>query len=727
MTLANDVSPFHAGERAIQEKLGVRDKMEQFGQRVIREYLPQQHRDFYTQLPFVFVGHADHEAWPWASLLYGDPGFMHSPDDKTLLIDSNYAKGDPLVQSLKNRTHALPLGMLGIELPSRRRNRLSAQAMLRDDGVLECEVDQTFGNCPQYIQARHAKPIERDHLPEEKSKKIHALDDDAVRLISQTDTFFVASFVKRETHSISEGVDVSHRGGQPGFVRVDDSMCLTIPDFAGNNHFNTLGNFALNPKAGLLFLDFKRHHLLTLTGRVEILWDHPDQAHFDGAHRLWRFHLDHGYWLYNSLQFEWSEPEPSINNSLTGNWKQASQRQQAETYRNTWLAYKIQSIERETPSVKSFYLSPVDKNFTYPSFKAGQFLRIKVTNKDSGVFHHSYRHYSLSCAPDDDFLRISVKRHLDSAESQETSANAEGHVSHILHDQLNEGDQLEIQSAQGAFTLDHNTTRPAVLIAAGIGMTPMISMLRDAVFHLVKMRTVRPMICFFSVKNLEERIFYDEIASLRESLQGQLRVVWCLTQESDRERNAFAGSEDSSSLSDHYAERLSKAILQMELPLDDYDFFVCGPSDFMQDTYRSLRDLSVADDRIFAEAFGPAGLKRDHLSSTDVSSTVARHALIKFENQQGQFLTELAWQENDGYLLDFAESHGLNPAYSCRAGQCGACQVTVKSGKLVHEGSDLAKTLADDQALLCCAKPARNDELESQDATPPDITLIMGE
>jgi ferredoxin/predicted pyridoxine 5'-phosphate oxidase superfamily flavin-nucleotide-binding protein len=125
--------------------------MERFGSRVIRDYMPDQHREFYGQLPFIFVGHADKAGWPWASILFNKPGFITSSDDKTLDINALPVTGDPLADGLQPGTR---LGLLGIEPPTRRRNRLAAHIVEHTDEHIHLAVDQAFGNCPQYIQTR---------------------------------------------------------------------------------------------------------------------------------------------------------------------------------------------------------------------------------------------------------------------------------------------------------------------------------------------------------------------------------------------------------------------------------------------------------------------------------------------------------------------------------------------------------------------------------------------
>jgi len=367
------VSPFHKGEQFIQEKLGVREKMERFGRQVIRGFIPEQHRDFYQQLPFIFVGHADEDQWPWASILFNDAGFMASASNTTLNINTKPVIGDPLNNAIAvgNR-----LGLLGIELATRRRNRLAGHITQLTNTGFELTVDQAFGNCPQYIQAREYYQVDTNEMPKLEVIAIQNFDADALALIARSDTFFVASFVADGSNAAYEGVDVSHRGGKPGFIKVDNEYQLTIPDYLGNNHFNTLGNFIENPKAGLLFVDFEQGHLLTLTGRVEVLFDSDKAEYFKGAERLWTFRIEQGYWLKNTLPIRWKLHEYSPNTSLTGSWKEAVQAKKADELKNTWQAYQLIKIQKESQFIRSFYLqAPEDQK---PQFEAGQFLTIRV-------------------------------------------------------------------------------------------------------------------------------------------------------------------------------------------------------------------------------------------------------------------------------------------------------------------------------------------------------------
>lgn len=296
------LSPFHRGEKAIQKMLGVRDKMEQFGSKVIRDFMPEQHQTFFSKLPFVVVGYSDQEGNAWVSLLSNESGVLDIMDDKTLQLNWLPVIGDPLNRLLDKQP---ALGLLGIELATRRRNRLSVQVQKHNDKGLLLSVRQSFGNCPQYIKPRDFYFLSKNELKQPTASLVSYFDQRAINLIKNCDTFFVSSFIAEKQGLASEGADVSHRGGEPGFVRIDDEYQLTIPDYSGNNHFNTLGNFVENSRAGLLFLDYENGHMLTVTGEVEILWQSDQLSEFKGAKRLWTFRIQQGLWLNNSLSIRW--------------------------------------------------------------------------------------------------------------------------------------------------------------------------------------------------------------------------------------------------------------------------------------------------------------------------------------------------------------------------------------------------------------------------------------
>lgn len=271
---------WHSGELAFQRAHGVADRMAQVGPRVIRTFMPDQHRTFFGQLPYVFLGLVDAQGRPWASMRIGSPGSLESPDPRTLRIGMDAMPGDPATASLVD---GAPIGVLGLELPTRRRNRANGVAHDVDTrGRFRLALRESFGNCPRYIHPRTPSLADfaRPHDVETKPR----LDARATAIVRSADTFFVASFADVDGE---RRVDVSHRGGEPGFVDVDADGNLVIPDYSGNMFFNTLGNIVASGRAGLLFPDFETGALLQLSGRAEVLdVDRPGAP--DGVVYRWR-------------------------------------------------------------------------------------------------------------------------------------------------------------------------------------------------------------------------------------------------------------------------------------------------------------------------------------------------------------------------------------------------------------------------------------------------------
>ena len=315
--------PFHEGEIAVQERAGVTHKAEAAGRHGIRPFMPDQHRDFFTHLPFLIVGSQDAAGTLTASVLVGEPGFIDSPDPVTLDIAAEPLPGDPLRHNLKVGAR---LGFLGLQPETRRRNRMNGTVAWVSPQIFSVSVEQSFGNCPQYIQAREPSRIADADVMQEVAIGPR-LSDRAATLVRASDTFFIATANGAGNHDDpAGGVDVSHRGGKPGFVRVteeDGRTVLTVPDFRGNNFFNTLGNIESYPQAGLLFLDFTNGALLQLTVDAEILWDDPAIATFVGAQRLMRFRVRGGRYVENALPLRWSEAELSPQSAKTGAWSDA--------------------------------------------------------------------------------------------------------------------------------------------------------------------------------------------------------------------------------------------------------------------------------------------------------------------------------------------------------------------------------------------------------------------
>ena len=294
-----DGSPFHPGERALQERVGVRDKMEAVGRRVLRNFMPDQHREFFALLPFLVLATLDDAGWPVASIVTGAPGFASTPDATTLRIRARPRPGDAA-----NLRAGSDVGIIGIDFQTRRRNRANGTVAAIDDGGFDVRVMQSFGNCPKYIQERAWRVATADEQGPVQIEEGAALDAAGRAMIAGADTFFIATSLGH-SDELGYGVDASHRGGLPGFVRIDDESTLSVPDFSGNLYFNTLGNLLLNPRAGLLFIEFTTGALLQVWAEAEIVWDGPEVASVAGAQRLVRFRVARWRHIENALPLRW--------------------------------------------------------------------------------------------------------------------------------------------------------------------------------------------------------------------------------------------------------------------------------------------------------------------------------------------------------------------------------------------------------------------------------------
>jgi len=669
-----DRSPWHAGERQLQAHVGVAERMEAFGRKVIRREMPDQHRTFYQQMPFMLYGAVDAEGNPWASILEGPPGFARSPAPGTLHFDSVPALDDPA--QLKP---GAAIGLLGIELHTRRRNRINGRIDAMTGDGFDVTVDQSFGNCPQYIQLRQFRSVPLADPATLTVEHLNGLDEAAKAMIADADTFFVASYVDVDEE---RSVDVSHRGGQAGFVQVQGNL-LTIPDFAGNLHFNTLGNLLLNPRAGLLFIDFNSGDLLHLSGRTEIILEGPQVEAFQGAERLWTFEVERVVRRPAALALRWRFDGVSPNSLMTGTWEQAAARLQAQALGDRWRPMRVVRIEAQSHNIRSIYLEPAD-GAGLPVFQAGQHLPLRFNIE--GEVH--IRTYSLSSAPSDDFFRISVKR--------------EGRVSSHLHEQVNVGDLLEARTPQGHFTVAPHERRPLVLLAAGVGITPLLSMLREVVYQGLRTRHIRPTWLFQSSRTLADLPFRAELDQLLEVAGDAVRVLRVLSQPE-------AGVQEGEDFD--LTGRIDTALIKTLLEVEDYDqldFVLCGPGSFTQGLYDSLRDMDIRDARIHAETFGPSTLRRqpdpDALVIEQPPAATTSVPVV-FERSA----KEARWHPDGGSLLELAESRGLRPEFSCRGGSCGTCKTRLISGQVNYP--QVPAELPDDgDVLICCAVPAQGSQ-----------------
>lgn len=296
----NAQNTWHPGELAVQARAGVKEKMASLGPRLIRDYMPDQHREFFTSLPMVTVGSEDENGNLWAAPLFGNPGFIRSTSPERLCINTSTSFSNTVFSHLSVGN---PVGMLGIDLETRRRNRVNGIVVEKTQHQITINVQQSFGNCPQYIHRRgqQAQTRRGKIITEFFDTWSNPLRD----FITGVDTCFITSIYSNERTDKISGIDVSHRGGRSGFIGFDSRYRLIIPDYPGNSFFNTIGNLTVDPRAGLLFLDFLGGHIITLTMLAEVVWKTEDPILCGDQDRMIRLSLKSGYVIRNALRYRW--------------------------------------------------------------------------------------------------------------------------------------------------------------------------------------------------------------------------------------------------------------------------------------------------------------------------------------------------------------------------------------------------------------------------------------
>ena len=541
-----DPSPFHVGEQQVQERLGVRD-IETWARKVVRPYLPEEHRQFHTALPFLVAAARDDRGRPWVTLLAGAAGFTRSPDPQTLVIDAKPVRGDALEGALRP---GADLGLLGIELATRRRNRLNGRIGAVGDALV-LQVEQSFGNCPQYIHERDWRRVEGEMAGA--PLRGSALSTAQRTWIEQADTLFIATGYRGEGVSPTYGMDASHRGGDPGFVTVESGTRLSFPDYAGNNHFNTIGNLVLDPRVGLLFVEFSTGSMLQLTGHGEITWEGPALERFPGARRLVHIEIEEAVELPTALPLRWSDSGAGV--------------------RSLRLIDKVP----ESDEITSFVFASRDDG-PLPAFEAGQHLplEIEIPGHDVAV----RRTYSLSNAPSSDHYRISVKR------------ESLGLVSRYLHDHVEVGAIVEARAPAGDFLLGC-TNCPVALISAGVGLTPMLSMLH----RLVASGTARPIWWLHGARDGARHALADEVVALA---AHHPKLKTCV---------AYSRPAPGDRLGVHFdvQGRVTPELVAEFVEESDAHYYMCGPARFMAAVQDGLEARDVTAERIHSESFGPVG------------------------------------------------------------------------------------------------------------------------
>ncbi|MET9224502.1 pyridoxamine 5'-phosphate oxidase family protein [Lentzea sp. NPDC003310] len=284
---------FHPGELEAQRVAGLTELAARV-RPIISDTVPRGAFDFLTRQQVLVLGAQDRDGRPWATTLAGPEGFLSAVDAHTVRANATVVPTDPLAEVLREEAD---VGTLAIDLVMRKRLRINGRWRPVPGGG-EVDVHQAFGNCPKYIQARVLTQEPGGFHPV--ARRSTTLDPGESLLVANADTFFIAT-------AANGGVDVSHRGGNPGFVDVVSPTELTWPDYVGNAMMMTAGNLTSNPVAGLLFPDWESGAVLQLTGTAEVRWASGDQDGPANGHRT-VFRVAEAIRTENAFPSGWTEP-----------------------------------------------------------------------------------------------------------------------------------------------------------------------------------------------------------------------------------------------------------------------------------------------------------------------------------------------------------------------------------------------------------------------------------
>lgn len=346
--------------------------------------------------------------------------------------------------------------------------------------------------------------------------------------------------------------------------------------------------------------------------------------------------------------------------------------------------YRVAARTRESSVITSFTLVPADGAPLAP-FRPGQFLTVRVPDPAGGPALQ--RTYSLSGDPARrDAYRISVKREPAPAGRPDIPA---GRVSSLLHDSLAEGGELVARGPEGAFVLDRESPRPVLLLAGGVGLTPLLAMAHDLA------RAGRRAWLVHACEGREVQAHGAELRALA-AASPSLRVHVLY-------RAVAAG--DRGGIDHDGAGLVTREVLQALLPLDDYDVYLCGPTPFMQAVYAILLGLGVREERIRYEFFGKAAALKAPAAAAPAAAPApgpeAADGLVVTFAASGR---SAVWTGAHDTLLDFAEAQGLSPAFSCRAGICSTCACRLVDGAVDYVAEPLDPP-GPGTVLLCCSRP----------------------
>ncbi len=302
---------YHSGETQLQHAVGSRERTEELSRILMKDHLVPQHREFFAGLEYLFLSAVDVSGRLRTVMVSGTRGFLGTPTDKILRLD---AQSSDVLAHLGDLPQSAMVGVIGIDLSNRRRNRMHGTIAAVQNTHVDIQVTQSYGNCPKYINIRDlTSHFTSTHTPVSISRP--SLDETDRAAIRAADIFFIASYFDAGQNNQYEGADMSHRGGMPGFVHVGGDT-LTIPDYFGNNLFNTFGNLLMTPATALLFIDFETGETRQINGTAKISDDPNLVTQYPKALRLLQVKVTGVTATKNATPLRWVPGETSPYNPV---------------------------------------------------------------------------------------------------------------------------------------------------------------------------------------------------------------------------------------------------------------------------------------------------------------------------------------------------------------------------------------------------------------------------
>ena len=636
-------TPFHSGELAVQKLSGEADIAIRNGS-VINNQILGGAMPFIAQQNMLVLSSMDKDGHLWTSIIIGNPGFISAPNNSSLLLDTRDCiklKNDPLWQNIQ---HTQSVGLIIIELATRRRYRVNGMIKQIGDNQFEIEVVEAYPNCPKYIQRRELSlPKETINETIKNTKQGSTLSKTQQHLITSADSFFVGS-ANRNLETEQVRCDASHRGGLPGFVEVINDTVLSIPDYLGNSMFNTLGNIHNLGRAGIIFIDFDSGTLLQLTGKAEVVWNEEDELNkTDGTKRFWLLNVES--WIETKLpeQLSWNFYDYSPHNP-----RQLSKPQQI----NQNLKLELVKLEKKSKRINLYRFENNDGG-DLPSFEAGSHLPVTINLENGETVERQY-----SLLPTLINKSQTKPRYYEIAVQREKQGRG---GSKAFHKNMQLGSILESKHPKNEF-LASKASKHTVLIAGGIGITPILTMLEELVTKKASFEI------HYAASKESDLAFKDEVFALA------------------GEHAHFYFSQGNNS------RRIDLEAL-MKVQSNDTHFYLCGPNRMIEACRNFGERFGWKPNQIHFESFGA----EIHQNDTEIELTLKQSDIV---------IKVLPSQT----ILEALIENKISVPFSCSKGECGICVTTVISGDVDHR--DVFLTAEERGTQMCvCVSRAKGDTL----------------